>query len=59
MEQFKDKKIDKELLDEASNIIKKNILDLRKNYLKEKQDKKLKKLKRKYNRLVKSTNENN
>lgn len=59
MEQFKDKKIDKELLDEASNIIKKNILDLRKNYLKEKQDKKLKKLKKKYNRLVKSTNENN
>ena len=57
MEQFKDKRIDKELLDEASKIIKKGIIDIRNNYQKEQQEKRLKKLKKKYNKLVKNTEE--
>lgn len=43
MEEFKDKKIDKELLDKASEIIKNEIHKLYKDYLQKKQDKKLSK----------------
>lgn len=51
MEQFKDQKIDKDLLDKASKIIKKSILDLQKNYYKELEEKRLAKLKKKLNKL--------
>ena len=51
MEQFKDKKIDKDLLDEASKIIKKEILGLYNNYVKAKDEKRLAKLKKKLHKL--------
>ena len=56
MEQFKDRKIDKDLLDEASVIIKKEILGLYKNYVKQKEEKKLNKLKKKLNKLQSKNN---
>lgn len=51
MEQFKDKKIDKDLLDEASNVIKKEILGLYKDYIEKKDAKHLKRLKSKLQKL--------
>lgn len=47
MEEFKGKRVDKEILDAASKIIKKEINGLYKNYIKAKEDKKKKKLEKK------------
>ena len=56
MEEFKDKKIDREVLEQASKIVKKEMNTLYKNYLKEKEDKKKKKLEKKLKKQNKKSN---
>ena len=56
MEEFKDKIIDREVLEQASKIVKKEMNALYKNYLKEKEDKKKKKLEKKLKKQNKKSN---